>query len=98
MVWQVDYEIVRPFGDDRYYIALGAAVATLQTHAERITYRARLRSFRTQLERRLHAGTGCVPSAYFERKLAAEFVGLRSSDRISLLMHLIEDKGAAGGR
>ena len=75
---RVDYVLIRPFGDDRVYICLTAALATLRAHAEDIGMVARLRDFPTELERQLHDGTYCVPRAPFKLDKAADFTLFRS--------------------
>ena len=52
---RVDYVLIRPFGDDRVYICLTAALATLRAHAEDIGMVARLRDFPTELERQVQS-------------------------------------------
>ena len=49
---RVDYVAFQPFDDDRVFLCLSAALATLQLHAEEIGMHARLKRFRTPMQAR----------------------------------------------
>jgi len=91
-IHRIDYILIRPYNDDRLYIALSAALCTLQNWADRIGMRARLRHFQLPLERKLNAKSAEVPHARFTVKDADAFLPFRSSERIQLLTNLLQNK------
>ena len=93
---RVDYLRVRPFGDDRIYICLSAALSTLHAHAEHVGFKARLKAFPQGLPAQLHRGSQCVPYGRFTVAKAHEFVPFSSRQRLALLRLLLEHKGRGG--
>lgn len=94
---RIDYVVLRPFEDGRAFVAVGCALVTMQKHAEAVGFNARRGQHATELDRRLHANTHCVPHSKYVRARSADYELFCSRDRLRLLSSLLEASEAFGG-
>ena len=91
-IHRIDYIVIHPYNDDRFFLCLTAALTTLQKWANHTGMPARLKTFRTPLEKTLLQRSADVPVARFELSHVNDFLPFRSRDRIQLMCGLLEHK------